>query len=113
MPPPPAQITTLPFSSSQLIGLISKIRFGRGLGTTASPSGAMLQPVVRPDAVLSRPQTGPIGLLGAWKAGSCGSTSTWVSRVAKGNLERQQVAQLLLDDVADHALGFGPKTSSG
>ena len=34
MPPPPAQITTTPCSSSQRIGRISKMRFGRGDGTT-------------------------------------------------------------------------------
>ncbi len=47
IPPPPAQMTMVPFSSSHFTGRISKIRFGRGLGTTRrnlSPSGAMLQP---------------------------------------------------------------------
>ncbi|MNV93678.1 hypothetical protein D3C71_1883940 [compost metagenome] len=47
MPPPPAQITMLLFSSSHLIGRISKMRFGFGLATTRrylSPSGAMAQP---------------------------------------------------------------------
>ena len=34
MPPPPAQITTAPWSSSQRIGRISKMRLGRGEGTT-------------------------------------------------------------------------------
>ena len=34
MPPPPAQITIVPRSSSHLTGRISKIRCGMGEGTT-------------------------------------------------------------------------------
>ena len=47
MPPPPAQMTTAPCSSSQRIGRISKIRLGRGDGTTRrqlAPSGLTSQP---------------------------------------------------------------------
>ena len=47
IPPPPAQMTTVPCSSSQRIGRISKIRFGAGDGTTRrsrSPSRLNTQP---------------------------------------------------------------------
>ncbi len=47
MPPPPAQMTTAPWSSNQRIGRISKMRFGRGEGTTRrqwAPSGLTAQP---------------------------------------------------------------------
>ena len=47
IPPPPVQITTAPLSSSHRIGRISKIRFGRGEGTTrrqVSPSRRNCQP---------------------------------------------------------------------
>ena len=47
MPPPPAQMTTVPCSRSQRIGRISKIRLGRGDGTTRrqlGPSGFTSQP---------------------------------------------------------------------
>ena len=47
IPPPPAQITTVPCSSSQRIGRISKIRRGRGDATTRrnfAPSGLTTQP---------------------------------------------------------------------
>ena len=47
MPPPPAQITIVPCSTSIRIGRISKIRCGFGLATTRrnlSPSGAIVQP---------------------------------------------------------------------
>ncbi len=47
MPPPPAQITSVPFSSSQRTGRSSKMRFGSGEGTTRrqrSPSGRITQP---------------------------------------------------------------------
>ncbi|MNC46343.1 hypothetical protein D3C75_953580 [compost metagenome] len=47
MPPPPAQITMLLFSSSHLIGRISKMRLGFGLATTRrylSPSALTTQP---------------------------------------------------------------------
>ncbi|MNP24313.1 hypothetical protein D3C76_1170660 [compost metagenome] len=88
MPPPPAQMTTVPFSSSHLIGRISKMRLGRGLATTRrnlSPSGAMAQPFSLASASASSFEyTGPIGLVGFWKAGSFASTSTWVRMVAKG-----------------------------
>ena len=46
-------------------------------------------------------------MVGSAKAGSSGSTSTIVRRVASGALGREQVADLLLDEVADHALGLG------
>ena len=48
-----------------------------------------------------------MGLLGFWKAGSAGSTSTWVRMVANGHVLGKDVAQFLLDHVADHALGLG------
>ncbi len=47
IPPPPAQMTTEPWSRSQRIGPISKIRFGRGDGTTRrqyAPSAFTTQP---------------------------------------------------------------------
>ncbi len=48
MPPPPAQMITTPWSSSQRIGRSSKIRSGRGEGTTrrqCGPSGFTAQPL--------------------------------------------------------------------
>ena len=48
IPPPPAQMTTAPRSSSQLIGAISRMRRGSGEGTTrrhAAPSGRNVQPL--------------------------------------------------------------------
>ena len=56
MPPPPAQITTAPCSSSQRIGRISKIRRGRGDATTApelAPSGLTTQPFASASAAAS------------------------------------------------------------
>ena len=50
-----------------------------------------------------------MNLVGSRNAGSAGSTSTIVSRVAERHLERQQVAELLLEHVADHALGLRPQ----
>ncbi|MNP63777.1 hypothetical protein D3C76_1592150 [compost metagenome] len=64
------------------------MRLGLGLATTRrnlSPSGAMAQPFSAASFSASAlPYTGPMGLLGFWKAGSLASTSTWVSKVAKG-----------------------------
>ena len=48
MPPPPAQMTTAPRSSSQVIGSISRIFLGSGEGTTRrheDPSGLNVQPL--------------------------------------------------------------------
>ena len=76
IPPPPAQMTTVPCSRSQRIGRISKIRFGAGDGTTRrirSPSSlerpALSQPGerIRPRR---RRRTGPTNLVGSAKAGS-------------------------------------------
>ena len=53
MPPPPAQMTTAPRSSSQLIGWISTIRRGSGDGTTrrqADPSCRNAQPFLAASA---------------------------------------------------------------
>ncbi len=47
MPPPPVQMTTVPESSSWVIGRISKMRRGTGDGTTRrqwSPSRLTVQP---------------------------------------------------------------------
>ena len=47
MPPPPAQMTTAPFSSSHRIWRSSKMRRGLGEGTTRRkwlPSGLTVQP---------------------------------------------------------------------
>ena len=47
MPPPPAAMTMVCFSSSHFIGRNSKMRFGSGEATTRrhlSPSGLMAQP---------------------------------------------------------------------
>ena len=48
-----------------------------------------------------------MNLVGSANAGSSGSTSTIVRIARERLLERQEVAQLLLDHVADHALGLG------
>src|SRR6201986_690585 len=48
MPPPPAQMTTAPRSSSQVIGSIYRIFLGSGEGTTRrqeDPSGLNVQPL--------------------------------------------------------------------
>ena len=88
IPPPPAQITTQPGSSSHLMGRRSKIRRGTGEGTTLrmlSSSGLNAKPrsaASLPASGLS--YSGPIGLLGSAKAGSSGSTSTIVSSEASG-----------------------------
>ena len=42
MPPPPAQMTIVPCSSSQLMGRISKMRLGSGRRHDASPLGTVL-----------------------------------------------------------------------
>ena len=56
MPPPPAAITTVPFSSSHWIGLSWKMRFGSGEGTTRRqllPSGFTVQPLAFASAFAS------------------------------------------------------------
>ena len=56
MPPPPAAITTVPFSSSHWIGRSWKMRFGSGEGTTRrhlSPSGFTIQPLAAASAFAS------------------------------------------------------------
>ena len=117
MPPPPAQMTTRLWSSSQPIAWISKIRFGRGEGTT-------------------RRQYVAVGLDGPALVGGEGLRLGLVvdrpdelRRVAEGRvvgvdldhrqdrrerqLERQQVAELLLDEVADHPLRLGAEHVEG
>ena len=111
MPPPPVQITTAPCSSSQRIGRISKIRFGSGEATTRrhlSPSG-----LIGP-ALLGGQLVG-LGLV-VDRADELGRVlERGIVRVDLDHrqerrerpLDRQQVAQLLLDHVADHPLGLG------
>ena len=111
MPPPPAQMTIVPFSSSHLIGRISKIRLGSGEGTTRRHFVAVRleRPALLGRQAFGRPPcsyTGPTNLVGSAKAGSSGSTSTMRQDGGEGDLEGQQVAELLLDHVADHALGL-------
>ena len=52
---------------------------------------------------------GPMGLLGSWKAGSCDVDLDHGEHRGQGLVEGQQVSQLLLDEVADHALRLRPK----
>ena len=110
MPPPPAQITTQPFSSSDLIGLISKIRFGTGDGTTRRnlpPSGLNVHPFsASRRAASSASYSGPIGFVGFAKAGSSASTSIIVSSVARWR-SKGSCCRALAGYVADHPLGLG------
>ena len=112
-PPPPAQITTVPCSSSHRIGRISKIRFGSGDGTTRrqlAPSCLNAQPFSRGQRIGLR-----LVVHGADELRRVGE-----GRVAAVDLdhrehgrerllEREQVAEFLLDQVADHALGLRPE----
>ena len=88
MPPPPAQMTTAPRSSSQVTGWISRICTGRGEGTTrrhAAPSWRKLHPLAAASAsAASFSYTGPTNFVGLPNAGSAGSTATMVSRVTTG-----------------------------
>ena len=99
------------------MGRISKMRLGSGEGTTrrqCSPSCLNVQPFSAATAsACCLSYMGPTNLVGSANAGSAGSTSTMVSTVAKGHLGRQDVAQLLLDQVADHPLGLGAEDVEG
>ena len=111
IPPPPAQITTQPCSSSHSTGSTPKIRCGSGEGTTRrklSPSGLNSHPfsfasraassfvVDRPDRLRRIPERGVVAV-------------DLDQRQQRGEalLQRQLVSELLLDQVADHALGLG------
>ena len=73
---------------------ISTMSTGSGDGTTRrtpGPSGASAHPRPRARRTPSAgPYTGPTGLVGWAKAGSAGSTTTWVSSVARrsGHISR-------------------------
>ena len=109
-PPPPAQMSTTPWSSSQRIGRISKMCCGWGEGTTRrqlSPSGLKAQPFAFGERV---------GLgSGVDRADELGRVLE--GRVARVDLHHREdrrerdvagdhVAELLLEDVADHPLGL-------
>ena len=109
MPPPPAQTTTEPRSSNQEIGSISMICCGSGEGTTrrqAAPSCRNAQ------ALSLRERLGVrLGVGGADELRRVGERR--VVRIDRDHGEdrhdrpvgRQRAPQLLLDEVADHALG--------
>ena len=111
MPPPPVQMTTAPRSSSQRIGRISKIRFGSGEATTRrhlSPSGLIAQPfsaASRSASSLLVDRADELGRVGERRVVRVDLDHREDAR--ERLLERQQVAQLLLDHVADHPLGLG------
>ena len=111
MPPPPAQMISTPCSSSHFRGRSSKMRSGRRRGHHAAPVVAI---------GLDRPAlVGCQGLGG----GLVVDRSNELGRVAEGrvvgvhldhgqdggqrHLEGQHIAQLLLQQVADHALRLG------
>ena len=107
MPPPPAQMTTAPCSSIQRIGRISKIRLAGVTGPRAAswPIGLDLP------ALLGRERC---------RGGFVVDRSDELGRVAERrvlgidldhgqerrerSLEREQVPELLLDEIADHPL---------
>ena len=104
-------MTTVPCSSSALIAWIPKILL-RDRGRHDAPEAVAVR-LERP-ALLAREAVGlrlvvdrADRLRRVVEGGSLRSTSIIVSRVASALLERQQVAELLLDQVADHALGLG------
>ena len=111
MPPPPAQITIVPCSSSHLIGRISKMRFGRGDGTTRrhlSPSCLKTQPFSAASRSASAFVVDRADELGRdSEAGIVAVDLDHGEQGREGHLEREQVAELLLDHVADHALRLG------
>ena len=110
MPPPPAQMTTVPFSRSHFTGRISKIRFGRGDGTTRrkpSPSGLKIQPfsaAIRSASSFAVDRTDRLRRVpeGRVRRVDLGHREDR----GEGALEREEVPHLLLDDVADHPLGL-------
>ena len=111
MPPPPAQMTIVPFSSSHLIGRCSKIRVGAGEGTTRrqrSPSGLNAQPYSLAElAGLGLVVAGADELRRVVERGVVGVDLDHRQDRRERHLERQEVAELLLDEVADHPLGLG------
>jgi hypothetical protein len=117
MPPPPAQITTVPFSSSHLIGLISKIRLGSGDGTTRrhrSPSCLNAHPFSAASAsAVALSYTGPTNFVGSPKAGSEGSTSTIVRMVANGTSAARRFPSSCSSTYPIMPSVCAPSTSSG
>ena len=113
MPPPPAQMTIVPFSSSHLIGRCSKIRGRRGGGDDAAPAIAVR--LERPAVLLPAELRAPPALVVAGadelrrvvEGGVVGIDLDHGQDRRERNLERQQVAELLLDEVADHPLRLG------
>ncbi len=111
MPPPPAQMTIVPFSSSHLIGRCSKMRVGTGEGTTRrqrSPSSLKAQPcscleLPRLALVVARADE----FRRVVEGGVVGVDLDHGQDRRERNLERQQVPELLLDEVADHPLRLG------
>jgi hypothetical protein len=113
MPPPPAQMTTAPWSSSQVMGWISRICWGWGLGGghDAAPAGAVL---AEGPAFLGGQRVGGVLVVnradefgGAGEGGVGGVHGDHGQDGGDLDLGGQQVAQFLLDQVADHALGAG------
>ena len=110
MPPPPAQVTTVSCSSSHSIGSTPKIPLGAGEGTTRrtwSPSGLKAQPLSAARAVgLGRGVDRADGL---GRVAERGVVLVDLDHGQQGGdplVRWEQVAELLLDQVADHALGL-------
>ena len=84
MPPPPPATTTYPAPDRAEMAPASMGAIGRGEGTTRRyprpASSVMAHPRRAWRAAASeRLKNGPIGLVGSARAGSAGSTSTWVT----------------------------------
>ena len=104
-------------SSSQRIGRISKIRCGSGEGTTRrqfAPSCLKTQLLVGRDPVrlgLVVDGTDELGRILERRVVRVDLDHRQQAR--ERHLDGQQVAQLLLEEIADHALGLAPSMSSG
>ena len=87
------------------------MRLGFGLATTRrnlSPSGAMVQPLAGCEALRGRPVVDRADRLGGVvERGVVAVDLDHGQERGERLLGRQQVAELLLDDVADHRLGLG------
>ena len=111
MPPPPAAMTIVPFSSSHFIGRISNIRLGSGDATNSSPFVA----VHFHCPALLRGERLQFSLGINW---SNELRRIFKSRVitidfdhrqygGEGHFKGQEIAELLFDHVADHPFGLG------
>ena len=116
-PPPPAQITTTSLSSSQRMGRISKIRLGSGEGTTRrqrSPSGLNTHPFSPASwsaCALVVDRTDELRRIVERRVRRVDLDHRQDGR--ERHLDGQEVAELLLEDVADHALGLGAQHVQG